>query len=220
MKRVIFFLIFLFSFLSTFASADSCDIYVTTPGYTSIYRYSSNTIAQQFVKDFRVEGVTASYTSTDNNMHILRLTINRRDYVFRICDESPVARLQYDRNRRVFKGLGFNYLEQFSAKYTAPQFKGNSLLQLSDLWLPQIERNLQDRSLLKDDEPNMFLIEADIDEHGIVNKIVELTGALKQYSQVFIDTIYDRAVRGWQPATCNGVPFQTVAQIRFVVRLR
>ena len=200
-----------------FALTDSCDIYVTTPGYTTILRYSSNNVVERLAADLRFQNVKADYMKMDDHSSRLTLKIGEREYAFRIADETPVARLQYDRNRRLFKGMGVNYLERADAKYSAPQFKGNSLLQLGALWLPQIEKNMEDRSLLKDDEPNYFLIEADIDEHGIVQKIVELSGALKQYSQVFIDTIYDLAVRGWKPATCNGVPFRTVAQIRFVV---
>ena len=68
------------------------------------------------------------------------------------------------------------------------------------------------------DRPTVFLIEADIDEEGIVRRIAELNGALKQYSQVFIDKIYDLAVRGWQPATKDGIPVRTVVQFRFVLK--
>ena len=113
--------------------------------------------------------------------------------------------------------MGFNYIEQTEAKYEAPSFNGVSLLKLPELWRPQIEKLIDDRSLLDPDRPDVFLLEVDIDEDGIVHRIVELGGALKQYSQVFIDKIYDIAVRGWSPAKRNGVPFRTVAQIRFVI---
>ena len=73
------------------------------------------------------------------------------------------------------------------------------------------------RSLLEEGKPNVFLLEADIDEQGNVHKIVELNGALRQYSQIFIDKLYDMAVRGWQPAKKDGVPFRTVCQLRFVL---
>lgn len=76
---------------------------------------------------------------------------------------------------------------------------------------------IENRSLLEEGKPNVFLLEADIDEQGNVHKIVELNGALRQYSQIFIDKLYDMAVRGWQPAKKDGVPFRTVCQLRFVL---
>ena len=36
-------------------------------------------------------------------------------------------------------------------------------------------------------------------------------------SQIFIDKLYDMAVRGWQPAKKDGVPFRPVCQLRFVL---
>ena len=79
----------------------------------------------------------------------------------------------------------------------------------------QIEKLIHDRTFLSPDKPNVFLIEAVIDEEGRVRKIVELNGALKQYAQIFIDKIYDLSWKGWQPATRNGVPYRTLALIYF-----
>lgn len=40
------------------------------------------------------------------------------------------------------------------------------------------------------------MIEADIDENGMIHRIVPLSDTLRQYSKVIIDQIYDKAVRG------------------------
>lgn len=200
-----------------FAQADSCRIIITTPGYTSIYRYSIVEFAEQMACDFKIQGAFATEEPKEEGCSLVKLHIGQRDFVFSLSPAAPVIRLQYDRNRRLFKGLGFNFIEQSEAKYEEPNFKGVSLLKLPSVWQPQIEKLIDDRSLLDPDKPNVFLLEADIDENGIVHRIVEISGALKQYSQVFIDKIYDLAVRGWVPAKRNGVPFRTVAQIRFEV---
>lgn len=75
---------------------------------------------------------------------------------------------------------------------------------------------IENRSLLEEGKPNVFLLEADIDEQGNVHKIVELNGALRQYSQIFIDKLYDMAVRGWQPAKKDGraVPYGMPVEVR------
>ncbi len=167
--------------------------------------------------DFKVADASVTEEPKGDGCSLVKLRIGQREYSFAVSPDAPVVRLQYDRNRRLFKGMGFNYIEQTEAKYEAPSFNGVSLLKLPELWRPQIEKLIDDRSLLDPDRPDVFLLEVDIDEDGIVHRIVELGGALKQYSQVFIDKIYDIAVRGWNPAKRNGVPFRTVAQIRFVI---
>lgn len=207
-----------FFFLSPGAFGQSdCRIIITTPGYGSIYRYAPEEFAAQMASDFKIEGVTVDYETLSEGCKRLKLHIGRKDFVFSITPQSPVARLTYDRNRRQFKGIGFNYIEREGVRYEAPSFKGLTVEKLSEAWQPQIERLIENRSLLEEDEPNVFLLEADIDEHGNVHKIVELSGALRQYSQIFIDKVYDMAVRGWQPAKKDGVPFRTVCQLRFVL---
>ena len=158
--------------------------------------------------DFKIEGVTVDYATLSEGCKRLKLHIGRKDFVFSITSQSPVARLTYDRNRRQFKGIGFNYIEHEGVRYEAPSFKGLTVEKLSEAWQPQIERLIENRSLLEEGKPNVFLLEADI---------VELNGALRQYSQIFIDKLYDMAVRGWQPAKKDGVPFRTVCQLRFVL---
>lgn len=138
---------------------------------------------------------------------------------FRLFDHFPIAGRTPDVRPEpaAFKGIGFNYIEHEGVRYEAPSFKGLTVEKLSEAWQPQIERLIENRSLLEEGKPNVFLLEADIDEQGNVHKIVELNGALRQYSQIFIDKLYDMAVRGWQPAKKDGVPFRTVCQLRFVL---
>ena len=164
----------LFSSAAVFGQSD-CRIIITTPGYGSIYRYAPEEFAAQMASDFKIEGVTVDYATLSEGCKRLKLHIGRKDFVFSITSQSPVARQ------------------------------------------PQIERLIENRSLLEEGKPNVFLLEADIDEQGNVHKIVELNGALRQYSQIFIDKLYDMAVRGWQPAKKDGVPFRTVCQLRFVL---
>ena len=61
-------------------------------------------------------------------------------------------------------------------------------------------------------------IKADIDENGMIHRIVPLSDTLFQYSKVIIDQIYDKAVRGWQPATRNGVPCRSLVQMKFELK--
>jgi len=198
-------------------SDDAPCIVVTTPGYTNVYRYNVATFAEKASSDFKIEDISVVSEKLKEGVSRLRLDIGPREFVFVLDSLSPCARLQYDRNRRQFKGLGFNYIDREGVRCEAPVFKGTALAGLPALWQPQIEKLITDRNLLDADRPNVFLIEADIDEEGIVRRIVELNGALKQYAQVFIDKIYDLAVRGWQPATRDGVPVRTVVQFRFVL---
>ncbi len=199
-------------------SADEPRIIVTTPGYANIYRYSVETFAQKAASDFKIENVSAVCEEMGEGSSRVRLRIGPREFLFATDSVCPFVRLQYDRNRRQFKGLGFNYIDREGVCYRAPVFKDMDIASLPERWQPQIERLITDRSLLDADRPTVFLIEADIDEEGIVRRIAELNGALKQYSQVFIDKIYDLAVRGWQPATKDGIPVRTVVQFRFVLK--
>jgi len=121
----------------------------------------------------------------------------------------------YDRNRRIFSGAGCNFVENENFKYTPPSFKGNSLVKLPEILLADINRTIEDRSLLKKDSATVFVIEADIDENGMIHRIVPLSDTLRQYSKVIIDQIYDKAVRGWQPAMRNGIPYRALAQMTF-----
>lgn len=197
------------------AAAVDYQIIITTPGYMSIYRYSPEEFSEQMASDFRVEGAAIAHDRLTDDRSRVTLYIGTREFVFTIAPESRVCRLTYDRNKRQFKGVGFNYVDSSGVRCEAPSFKGTPIFRLPELWQPQIEKLIGDRNLLVEDKPNVFILEADIDEQGIVHKIVELNGALKQYSQIFIDKIYDLAVRGWEPAKKNGVPIRTVAQIRF-----
>ena len=194
-------------------------IIITTPGYTSIYRYNEDNFDEGMKKDFRIQEavvesrMTAGSDDPDNKEH-LTLKIGNDTYDFMLCAESPVARLIYDRNKRSFMGVGFNFIENTNVKYKAPSFEGHSLCDLPNIWKKDIDRVITDKTLLSNDKPEVLILEADIDENGIIHKIVELNGALRQYSKIIIDKIYDAALRGWQPATKNGVPVRTYAQIK------
>jgi len=152
---------------AVFGQSD-CRIIITTPGYGSIYRYAPEEFAAQMASDFKIEGVTVDYATLSEGCKRLKLHIGRKDFVFSITSQSPVARLTYDRNRRQFKGIGFNYIEYEGVRYEAPSFKGLTVEKLSEAWQPQIERLIENRSLLEEGKPNVFLLEADIDEQGNV----------------------------------------------------
>lgn len=112
----------LFSSAAVFGQSD-CRIIITTPGYGSIYRYAPEEFAAQMASDFKIEGVTVDYATLSEGCKRLKLHIGRKDFVFSITPQSPVARLTYDRNRRQFKGIGFNYIEHEGVRYEAPSFK-------------------------------------------------------------------------------------------------
>ena len=93
--------------------------------------------------DFKIEGVTVDYATLSEGCKRLKLHIGRKDFVFSITSQLPVARLTYDRNRRQFKGIGFNYIEHEGVRYEAPSFKGLTVEKLSEAWQPQIERLIE-----------------------------------------------------------------------------
>ena len=131
-----------FSSAAVFGQSD-CRIIITTPGYGSIYRYAPEEFAAQMASDFKIEGVTVDYATLSEGCKRLKLHIGRKDFVFSITSQSPVARLTYDRNRRQFKGIGFNYIEHEGVRYEAPSFKGLTVEKLSEAWQPQIERLIE-----------------------------------------------------------------------------
>jgi len=98
--------------------------------------------------DFKVADASVTEEPKGDGCSLVKLRIGQREYSFAVSPDAPVVRLQYDRNRRLFKGMGFNYIEQTEAKYEAPSFNGVSLLKLPELWRPQIEKLIDDRSLL------------------------------------------------------------------------
>lgn len=194
-------------------------IVVTTPGYTSIYNYTSANFPVQAKEQFRIHGnVALNEDPLENGSKRVYVTIGLRQFNFLLTPQMPVIRLRYDRNRRLFTGMGCNFLDRDGAKYTPPSFKGFDLTQLPGQWIDDINRQIEDRTLLPENEPMVFLIEVDIDEQGLVQKVVELNGCLKQYSQVIIDYIYDRAFRDWEPARRNGVAVRALAQLRFELK--
>ena len=194
------------------ANADGWKIIVTTPGYTSIYRYGKGDFTEGIAKDLRIQGATVESSESGNGEKV-DVVIGGKTYSFTVNEELPIVRLVFDRNKRQFTGVGCNYIENQLFNYFPPSFKGNALSALPEVWHKEIERLIDDKSLISPGEPHVFIFEAEIDENGIVQKIVELNGALKQYSTKIIDKIYEMAVRGWQPATRNGVPYKTYAHI-------
>lgn len=217
MKKIYFFLILLFVHLSLCAQgAIDYQIIITTPGYTSVYRYDKGDFQEGIVRDFRVQGdISIVEDPQTDQKSLVWLTIGSRQFKFLVSENASVLRLQYDRNRRLFTGLGFNYLEYDQYKYEAPTFKGLSLREISSTMEREINKMIDDRTLLDEDKPTTFILEAEIDEDGFVHRVVELNGSLKQYSKVIIDQFYEQAVRGWEPAKKNGAPYRTIAQIKF-----
>ena len=208
--------------LSSFLSAQEKDDYqivVTTPGYTSIYNYKASEFPTQAKDQFRINGnVALNEDSLENGFRRVYVTIGLRQFNFLVTPQMPVIRLRYDRNRRLFTGIGCNFLDREGAKYTPPSFQGLDLTQLPGKWIDDINRQIGDRTLLPENEPMVFLIEVDIDEQGMLQKVVELNGCLRQYTEVIINYIYDRAVRGWEPARRNGVAIRSLAQLRFELK--
>lgn len=199
-----------------FSQSSDPRIIVTTPGYTSIYRYDLDSFAEQVRRDLRVPGASVKRTTVQDCTGA-QIEIGGQCYKYTLDGNCDVIRLVYDRNRRKFRGAGFNFVESDTIRYEPPRFKGMTPEELPELWKEDLDRLFTDKSLLKDDEPNVFLIEAEIDENGMLNRVVELNGALRQYSRIIIDKIYDAAVRGWEPATRNGKPYRTLAHIRFEI---
>lgn len=195
---------------------DDYQIIVTTPGYTSVYNYTKSEFLAQAREQFRINGDVALNEDTlEGGKQRVYVTIGLRQFDFLLTPQMPVIRFKYDRNRRLFTGAGCNFIDREGATYTPPTFNGSDLTTLPAQWVDEINRRIGDRTLLSEDKPTVFILEVDIDEQGIVQRVVELNGCLKQYSQVIIDYIYDRAVRGWEPAKRNGVPFRALAQLRF-----
>ena len=212
------FFLLLFTGLSQLLFSQNIDyqIYITTPGYTSVRSYSKADF-EKVKHDFRVMNgpVTITDSLCNSGKTEVRMVIGLRKISFFVTQETPIIRLVYDRNRRIFSGAGCNFVENENFKYTPPSFKGNSLVKLPEILLADINRTIEDRSLLKKDSATVFVIEADIDENGMIHRIVPLSDTLRQYSKVIIDQIYDKAVRGWQPAMRNGIPYRALAQMTF-----
>ena len=210
------FFLLLFTGLSQLLFSQNIDyqIYITTPGYTSVRSYSKADF-EKVKHDFRVMNgpVTITDSLCNSGKTEVRMVIGLRKFSFFVTQETPIIRLVYDRNRRIFSGAGCNFVENENFKYTPPSFKGNSLVKLPEILLADINRTIEDRSLLKKDSATVFVIEADIDENGMIHRIVPLSDTLRQYSKVIIDQIYDKAVRGWQPAMRNGIPYRALAQM-------
>ena len=212
------FFLLLFTGLSQLLFSQNIDyqIYITTPGYTSVRSYSKADF-EKVKHDFRVMNgpVTITDSLCNSGKTEVRMVIGLRKFSFFVTQETPIIRLVYDRNRRIFSGAGCNFVENENFKYTPPSFKGNSLVKLPEILLADINRTIEDRSLLKKDSATVFVIDADIDEYGMIHRIVPLSDTLRQYSKVIIDQIYDKAVRGWQPAMRNGIPYRALAQMTF-----
>ena len=212
------FFLLLFTGLSQLLFPQNIDyqIYITTPGYTSVRSYSKADF-EKVKHDFRVMNgpVTITDSLCNSGKTEVRMVIGLRKFSFFVTQETPIIRLVYDRNRRIFSGAGCNFVENENFKYTPPSFKGNSLVKLPEILLADINRTIEDRSLLKKDSATVFVIEADIDENGMIHRIVPLSDTLRQYSKVIIDQIYNKAVRGWQPAMRNGIPYRALAQKTF-----
>lgn len=219
MKKIVsLFATFLLSGQICIAQNNDIQLIITTPGYTSIYRYGVDDFAEGVRKDFRVQASVEPVAIQGSEG--VEVVIEEKTYRFAVSGDCNVVRLIYDRNRRFFSGAGFNYVENDTIRYEAPNFKGTALQNLSQAWQKDLNKMFTDKSFLDPNEPNVFLLEAEIDEKGMIHRIVELSGGLRQYSKIIIDKMYDIAMRGWEPARRNGEPYRTLAQIRFEIESR
>lgn len=217
------FAILLFTLIASiqlsFSQVFDYQIFVTTPGYTSIRSYSKETFPE-IKRDFHIMNGPVSVVDSlcSDSVIQVKLQIGSRKFLYYVTPDAPFVRLTFDRNRRRFSGIGCNFADQGDYCYVPPTFNGMSLSELPKVWLPDINRRIDDRTSLKRDSATVFVIEADIDENGMIHRIVPLSDTLFQYSKVIIDQIYDKAVRGWHPASRNGVPFRALVQMKFELK--
>lgn len=196
-------------------------IIVTTPGYMSIYNYGSEEFAEKAAKELRITSpiaLTETICESDGSLTSVSISTGGRQLNFTVSESSPVVRLVYDRNRRSLSGVGFNCVESGDDVIEGPVYKGTPICEMHDFLAEDVERHLTDMSLLSEDTPTVFLFEVDIDENGVVQRIVELNGAYKQYSKIIMDRFYDKAFRGWEPAKVNGVPCRALAHFAFELK--
>lgn len=113
----------LFSSAAVFGQSD-CRIIITTPGYGSIYRYAPEEFAAQMASDFKIEGVTVNYATLSEGCKRLKLHIGRKDFVFSITPQSPVARLTYDRNPAAVQGDRIQLYRARGRSLRSSQFQG------------------------------------------------------------------------------------------------
>ena len=127
------FFLLLFTGLSQLLLSQNVDyqIYITTPGYTSVRSYSKADF-EKVKHDFRVMNgpVTITDSLCNSGKTEVRMVIGLRKFSFFVTQETPIIRLVYDRNRRIFSGAGCNFVENENFKYPPPSFKGNSLVKL------------------------------------------------------------------------------------------
>lgn len=205
----------------TIAAGTDYRIIVTTAGYKDIYNYDSRDFVEKAARDLRITvpvELSETYCPSDTSTKMVSISVGAQVIDFALTDKSPVIRLVYDRNRRTLTGTGFNYLEKNTNLVEAPVFKGTPICELQTVFEKDVDRHIIDRSLLSTDSSTLFLLEVDIDENGIVQRITELNGAYKQYSKIIIDRFYDKAYRGWEPAKVNGVPCRSLAQFTFELK--
>ena len=91
LKKLLLLLVFAGISAVCFAQADSCRIIITTPGYTSIYRYSDREFAKQMACDFKVADASVTEEPKGDGCSLVKLRIGQREYSFAVSPDAPVA---------------------------------------------------------------------------------------------------------------------------------
>ncbi len=178
-----------------FPGAGGYNIIITTPGYTSVYRYRTEDFCSGVRRDLRV--FDADVTHRDSmGRKIVDVTLCGRKSSFEVSEGIPVIRFAYDRNRRIFSPLGMNCREVSAGDSLSAEMVCTPVLPGG--WSPELARRLVGHLGMNVDG-EVLIMDAEVDENGIVRQITEVGGAPRQASQVVIEYLYEMAARGWKP---------------------
>lgn len=188
-------------------------IIVTTAGNNTVYSYSEESFQDEIKRNlhiFKPIEITQEQKSDPIVQRQVDISIGEQQYHFKVQNQIPVVRFNFDRNRRALTPQGLGSMVSDTVKnITYPSYKGTPLTELWGLWRDQIERNMDSKYLFQQESAKQLIIEIEIDEDGFVHDIKELGGTLKSYSSSCIATIFDIAAREWTPAQINGKKIRT-----------
>ena len=176
-----------------------CRIIITTPGYTSVYRYSVSDFCSGVKRDMRF--FNTSVECRDSlDVKLVDIVVNNEKWSFEVSEKIPVIRFMYDRNRRKLSPIGINYRGNVGFVVAdSISNTGSMVLDLPEVWNPDDVRRLvgvNDFNVLKG---RVLIMDANVDENGVVSHITEVGGAPKQMSQIVVDYLYEMIARGWKP---------------------
>lgn len=194
--------------------ADQLQIIVTMQGSNTVYSSSESSFSEDVKRNLRIfQPTSITHSYSENNQHLVNITVGSHEYCFKVSDMQPVARFNFDRNRRILTPKGLNVVESSQSEVKYPSYKGTPLTELWPLWREQIERRMEDKNIFIQESSKQLILELDIDEDGYIRNIGELGGTLRSYSQSCVATIYDIAAREWTPAEINGQKVRSQAVI-------